>query len=270
MVVLFVSHVQLLRQAALAVLDGADGVEAVGACCRDTAEAAALQFAPSLVLVDVSHPEAAALVAVVKARVAAVRVVVLATRQRDEDLLAWAEIGISGYLGPDASAHDLLSTVRRVEAGEVVYPPKLTALLLGQLADHASDRSSRAGVHALTFREQEVVALLADGLSNKLIAGRLCLAKATVKNHVHSVLEKWDVRSRGEAAARYREKSQESGRACLPHLARAQPVPTVDAWSGVQASSAPWAAKPDLPSGYPYGRSPLPMREQAAKSGIKA
>lgn len=269
MVILLISHVQLLRQAVLAVLDAAGGVEAVGACCRDTAEAAALQSAPSLVLVDVSHPEAAALVAAVKAHVATVRVIMLATRQRDEDLLAWAEIGISGYLEPDASAHDLLSTVRAVEAGEVVYPPKLTALLLGQLADHASDRSSRAGVHALTSREQEVVALLADGLSNKLIAGRLCLAKATVKNHVHSVLEKWDVRSRGEAAARYRRRSQERGEAGLPHLPRARSVPTVNAWSGAQASSAPWSARLDLPSGYPYGRSPLPMRERAARSEIK-
>jgi len=243
MVILFISHVHLLREATLAVLDGADGIEAFGAFSRDTAEAVALKVMPSVVIIDVSHPEAAALVGAVQACVAKVRVVVLATRERDEDFLAWAEIGMFGYLGPDTSARDLFSAVRRVEAGEVVCPPRLTALLMSRWADRSSGGLMRAGIHALTSREREVAALLADGLSNKLIARRLRVAVSTVKNHIHSILDKWNVGSRGEAAARFRQKALE-GELCLPYPARSLPGPTVRAWSDARAPSILQGTRP--------------------------
>ena len=226
MVILFISHVHFLREAMVTILRGDDGVHAVGAFCHETAEAAALEFAPSIVVIDAAHPDGITLVAAVRARIPKVSVVVLAMRERDEDFLAWADIGISGYLGPDTSACDLISTVRRAGAGEVVCPPRLTALLLNRFADRSSDRATRAGIHALTPREREIVELLADGLPNKLIARRLRVALPTVKNHVHSILDKWDVRSRGEAAARYRRKIQEAEpNGAKPNGLRAPHVP---------------------------------------------
>ena len=210
MVILFISHVHFLREAMVAILRGDDGLQAVGAFSHETADAAAIEFSPGIVVIDASHPDGTALVATVRAHVPKVSVVVLAMRERDEDFLAWADIGISGYLGPDTSAGDLINTVRRAGAGEVVCPPRLTALLLNRFADRSNDRATRAGIHALTPREREIVELLADGLPNKLIARRLRVALPTVKNHVHSILDKWDVRSRGEAAARYRRKMQEN------------------------------------------------------------
>jgi DNA-binding NarL/FixJ family response regulator len=209
MVILFISHVHFLREAMVAILQGDDGLQAVGAFSHETANAAAIEFSPGIVVIDASHPDGTALVAAVRVHVPKVSVVVLAMRERDEDFLAWADIGISGYLGPDTSTRDLISTVRRAGAGEVVCPPRLTALLLNRFADRSNDRATRAGIHALTPREREIVELLADGLPNKLIARRLRVALPTVKNHVHSILDKWDVRSRGEAAARYRRKIQE-------------------------------------------------------------
>ena len=210
MVILFISHVHFLREALVEVLRGGDGIMAFGAFSRETAEAVTAESTPNLVLIDSSHPEAMALVGVVRTRLPKVSVVVLATRERDEEFLHWADIGISGYLGPDTSSRELVSTVRRAAAGEVVCPPRLTALLLNRFADRSNDRTTRAGIHALTPREREIMELLADGLPNKLIARRLQVALPTVKNHVHSILDKWDVRSRGEAAARYRRKIQET------------------------------------------------------------
>ncbi len=210
MVVLFISHVHFLREALVEVLRGGDGIMAFGAFSGETAEAVTAEFTPDLLVIDSSHPDAMALVGAVRARLPKVGVVVLATRERDEDFLLWADIGISGYLGPDTSSRDLISTVRRAGAGEVVCPPRLTALLLNRFADRSNDRTMRAGIHSLTPREREIVELLADGLPNKLIARRLQVALPTVKNHVHSILDKWDVRSRGEAAARYRRKVQET------------------------------------------------------------
>jgi len=209
MVILFISHVSFLREAMVAILQGDEGLRAIGAFSRETAEKAALEFSPGLVVIDSTHPDGIDLVAAIRAHVPKISVVVLAMRERDEDFLTWADIGISGYLGPDTSASDLISIVRRAGAGEVVCPPRLTALLLNRFADRSSDRATRAGIHALTPREREIVELLADGLPNKLIARRLRVALPTVKNHVHSILDKWDVRSRGEAAARYRRKMQE-------------------------------------------------------------
>lgn len=204
--IIFISHVRVLRDALVATLQDTNVNRACGAFSRETVEAALVAFAPSLVIVDASHPEATALVAAVRASVPKASVVVLTTGERDEEFLAWANLGISGYLGPDTSAGDLLSAVRRVEAGEVACPPRLTALLLNRFAARSSERVDRAGIFTLTAREREIAELLAEGLSNKLIARRLQVALPTVKNHVHSILEKWDCQSRGEAAARYRKQ----------------------------------------------------------------
>ena len=210
--ILLISQVRMLRDALVAALQGAHGNQACGAFSHDTVEAALAAFVPAVVVVDAAHPEGAALVATVRAHAPTASVVVLAAGEQDEEFLAWADVGISGYLGLDASAEDLLSAVRRVGAGEVTCPPRLTALLLNRFANRSNERADRAGVYSLTAREQEIAELLADGLSNKLIARRLSVALPTVKNHVHSILEKWDCRSRGEAAARYRRHDRDGAK----------------------------------------------------------
>jgi len=178
MIVLFISHVHLLREALLATVRGVDNIEAYGASTREIAEATAMKSTPDLVVVDASHPEAVTWVAAVRACLPTVKVIVLAVRERDEEFLAWVRTGISGYLGPDTSAHDLISTLRRAGAGEVVCPPRLTALLMDRFANRSSDRATSAGIRALTSREQEIVALLANGLSSKLIARKRGLVAA--------------------------------------------------------------------------------------------
>lgn len=210
MVIVFISHVRLLREALVEILQRAGDHQALSAFSRETVEAAVSESVPAVIVVDASHPESAALVAVARAHAPKASVIVLSRYEQDEEFLAWADIGIAGYLGPDISAQDLLSAVRRAGAGEVICPPRLTALLLNRFAVRSNERIDRAGVHTLTAREHEVAELLADGMSNKLIARRLQVALPTVKNHVHSILEKWDVRSRGEAAARYRQISPET------------------------------------------------------------
>ena len=210
--ILLISHVCILRDALVTALQGVPGNQACGASSRETVEAALAASVPGLVAIDASHPEAAVLVATVRAHAPTASLVVLAAGERDEEFLAWADVGISGYLGPDTSIDGLLSAVRRVGAGEVACPPRLTALLLNRFAGRSNERADRAGIFTLTSREQEIAGLLADGLSNKLIARRLNVALPTVKNHVHSILEKWDCRSRGEAAARYRRQFQDDAK----------------------------------------------------------
>jgi two-component system nitrate/nitrite response regulator NarL len=164
---------------------------------------------PDVVVVDSSQPGGLAIVSGIRARVPSVRLVVLALSDHEEEFLAWANVGISGYVAPETPLDELISVIRRSAAGEVTCPPRLTALLLSRFATQVGVTQSRGGVHHLTLREREILEFLADGLSNKLIACRLRITAATVKNHVHSILRKWDLRSRGEAAARYREFGQD-------------------------------------------------------------
>ena len=206
MIILFVSHVHFLRDALVQTWRGDHEVEIFGAACCEGVEATVSKLSPSLILVDPSHADGPALVSAARARSPDIKVVVLASCEQDEELLAWADIGISGYLEPNTATVDLKSAMRRVVAGDVVCPPRLTALLLARCAKPSNDRAGRSGVHVLTCREREIAALLADGMSNKLIARYLSISVSTVKNHVHNILDKWDVKKPGEVAARYRRQ----------------------------------------------------------------
>ncbi len=205
--VVVISHVHFLRDALIETLRCTGDIYALGAFSFESTETAMETSSPNLLVVESSHPEGATLVSAIRARFPNVAVVVLSMRELDEEFLAWASIGIAGYLGPDTSASSLVAAVRRAAAGDVICTPRLNTLLLTKFADRSGDRIGRANIDALTPREREIAALLAEGMSNKLIARRLNVALPTVKNHVHSILDKWDVRSRGEAAARYRQKS---------------------------------------------------------------
>jgi DNA-binding NarL/FixJ family response regulator len=164
---------------------------------------------PEVVVVDAAHPDGFAFVAAIRTEFPSVKLVVIAASGCEEEFLAWANIGISSYVAPETPLDELIEIIRRSAAGEVFCPPRLTALLLSQFAAKPAVTPTRASVHSLTRRECEVLEFLADGLSNKLIALQLRIAEATVKNHVHSILEKWNLSSRGEAAARYRDSHQD-------------------------------------------------------------
>jgi two-component system nitrate/nitrite response regulator NarL len=107
----------------------------------------------------------------------------------------------------DASLDDLAGTIRGVLRGELRCPPRIAATLFKRVAALAAPgRPALATV--LTAREREVLAVLDEGLSNKQIAARLCIEIATVKNHVHHILEKLQVASRSEATAYARRHPQ--------------------------------------------------------------
>jgi two-component system, NarL family, nitrate/nitrite response regulator NarL len=209
MAVLVVSRMHFVGELLSQALRAKGDIVAIHGRVPGIVDTHAEEIMPDVVVVDSSHPAGFAVVSAIRAQFPSVNLVVLALSDREEDFLAWANIGISGYVPPETPLEELIAIIRRSAAGEVVCPPRLTALLLSRFASQMGMAKARGGVHHLTQREREVLEFLADGLSNKLIARRLRIAEATVKNHVHSILEKWDLRSRGEAAARYRESGQE-------------------------------------------------------------
>jgi DNA-binding NarL/FixJ family response regulator len=128
-------------------------------------------------------------------------VIALALPERASEVLACAEAGVSGYVTQDASLEDLAGTIRGVLRGELRCTPRIAATLFKRVATLAAAPGRPSPVGGLTTREREVLAALDEGLSNRQIAARLCIEVATVKNHVHHILEKLQVASRSEATA---------------------------------------------------------------------
>jgi two-component system, NarL family, nitrate/nitrite response regulator NarL len=132
------------------------------------------------------------------------RIVAIAVSD-DTDVLPYAEAGICGYVPADASLNDLILVIHDAMKGEMRCSPRLAGSLLRRLWSLAPATAAASPHTVLTCREQEIAALIGKGLSNKDIAVRLHIEVATVKNHVHHVLEKLQVHSRAQALTRLRQ-----------------------------------------------------------------
>lgn len=131
-----------------------------------------------------------------------VRVIVVGVSEEDDHgIVASAEAGAAGYHTRNESIEELISLISRLAAGESVCSPRVSAVLLRRLSSLAAKRPLMPDDLTLTTRELEILELVEHGLSNKEIADHLCIAVHTVKNHVHSLLTKLGVSTRGQAAA---------------------------------------------------------------------
>jgi DNA-binding NarL/FixJ family response regulator len=133
------------------------------------------------------------------------KVLALGLSEEKKRILRYVEAGAAGYVLKDDSLDDLVSTVRAVQDGKMFVSPKIAGAMMERLSNLAqifSDiENSTADTAGLTSRETEVLELIGKGLTNQQIAEQLVLEVGTVKNHVHKILEKLNVSSRGEAAA---------------------------------------------------------------------
>jgi len=129
------------------------------------------------------------------------KVVMIGMDSDEEQFLSSVRAGVTGYLLKDASASDVLNAVRAVFRGEAVCPPQLCCALFRLVAQAARElpASGPASRPELTLRQQQLVSLVAQGLTNKEIASRLNLSEFTVRNHIHRILKQVDAESRSEA-----------------------------------------------------------------------
>jgi DNA-binding NarL/FixJ family response regulator len=148
-----------------------------------------------VVLMDLRMPEMGGVEAITRLRRTApgVRVLVLTTYDTDTDVLAAIEAGATGYLLKDAPREELIRAVRAAFAGEAVLSPAVARRLMGQVGKPPPE--------ALSQRELEVLALIADGATNRQAAAKLFISEATVKTHLLHVYEKLGVRDRAAAVA---------------------------------------------------------------------
>ena len=172
-------------------VDGQDAIEKVTA------------LEPDVVLMDIRMPVLNGLEAtrqIVRAELPT-RVLVLTTFDLDEYVYEALRAGASGFLLKDSSARELTDAVRIIASGNALLAPSITKRLIGEFSRMGAPRGpSRARLDDLTERETEVLALVAQGLSNAEIAAHLVVAEQTVKTHVGRILVKLGLRDRTQAA----------------------------------------------------------------------
>jgi len=134
------------------------------------------------------------------------KVVLIGMDTDEQQFMTAVRTGVAGYLLKDASALDVVSAVRSVFHGEAVCPPQLRHALFRFVAQAAKQApgQSPAWRRELTVRQQQLVALVAKGQTNKEIAAHLNLSEFTVRNHIHRILKQVDAESRSEAVDRIR------------------------------------------------------------------
>jgi DNA-binding NarL/FixJ family response regulator len=134
------------------------------------------------------------------------KVILIGMSADEEQFMAAVRLGVSGYLLQDASASDVVAAVRSVVRGEAVCPPSLCAMLFSFVAQLGTDIPIAAlgAKPDLTLRQQQLITLVAKGLTNKEIASRLNLSTFTVRNHIHRILKQVDAETRSEAVATIR------------------------------------------------------------------
>jgi two-component system, NarL family, response regulator LiaR len=196
--VMLVDDHTMVRRGLATFLKVFDDLELVGeAAGGEAAVQLCERIRPDVVLMDMVMPEmdGATATRVIRQRFPSVQVIAL-TSFTEEDLVQRAiQAGAIGYLIKDVSAEELAEAIRAAHAGRGTLSPAALQVLI-----RTSGRSPAPGAD-LTSREREVLALMAEGLSNTEIAKKLIVSPSTIKSHVSNILSKLEVTSRTEAAA---------------------------------------------------------------------
>lgn len=201
--VLLVDDEAMVRVGLRMVLSAEPDIEVVGEVGDgEGAEAAVLELAPDVVLMDVRMPKVDGIEAARRVMAARpqTRIVVLTTFGEDEYVEGALRSGVSGFLLKVSPPEQLVAAVRTVASGGGLLDPSVTLRVIERFAGAPTPRTVRSSaLGALTERERDVLTLIARGLSNAEIAADLYLGEATVKTHVSNVLMKLGLRDRVQA-----------------------------------------------------------------------
>jgi two-component system, NarL family, nitrate/nitrite response regulator NarL len=199
--ILIAVGVRLYRDGLATALSSQPNLRVFGTSATlDDARAAVTALRPDVLIVDVSLADVCEAIRAIRSDGPQCRILAFAVTEDIGRILDYAEAGADGFVTANGSVSDLVEAIERTAAGELLCSPRIAAELLRRAARHSDQAGDDTGP-GLTIREQQVFTLLKQGLSNKEIANALGIAEATVKNHVHHVLEKLQVTSRGQAAA---------------------------------------------------------------------
>jgi DNA-binding NarL/FixJ family response regulator len=200
--VLVVSGIRLYREGLTHIMRADGRLEVVGvAATADEALSELDSLGPDVILLDMTTIADLAEVAAFTERCRVTKVVALGVVSNEREVVACAEAGVAGYVLREDTLEQLVRAIESATRNELSCAPWTAAALLRRLATLATRQPSRPDEPRMTRREREILEFLDRGLSNKEIAVRLGVELSTVKNHVHSVIQKLGVHRRGEAAA---------------------------------------------------------------------
>ena len=196
---LIVGDVLLYREGLASGLRRLGNVNVLGSLSSEDAIGSIGEKRPDTILLDISHPKTLEAVRPMLHKQSDLPVVGFGIGEQ-QDALRCAEFGVSSFVGRDESIVELDQAIIRAARGEAVCSSRLTARLIRHMAtliDNAQMQSS----NCLTMREREVAGLVKLGMSNKEVAKELGISPATVKNHVHMILEKLNMPRRASIGA---------------------------------------------------------------------
>jgi DNA-binding NarL/FixJ family response regulator len=199
----------LVRRGTAMLLSMEPDMEVVGQAC-DGIEALALaeRLRPDIVLMDLSMPRLGGVAATreITRMLPNSQVLVLTTLHDDESVFEAVRAGAHGYLLKDVTEQELLDTIRALRRGESKLTPQIARKVMDQFRRLADDSlrtpSAQAGTAAdsLNDKEEKILRLIAEGMSNRQIAAAVFLAEGTIKNYVSRIMEKLHASTRTELA----------------------------------------------------------------------
>jgi two-component system nitrate/nitrite response regulator NarL len=200
----------LVRSAVRQAISTGDVALVAEAASAEEAFALALSIRPDILLLDIDLPgmKGLQMLEEIAPRLPETKVVMLTVSGSERDMIDAISRGAAGYLTKDLSPEALLRALKGVHRGELAMSRRFAARVLRHFADAARRGRSAGGAGALeglSPRENDVLRMLADGLTDREIATALIISPRTVETHVSNILHKLGVRNRAEAAQRHRE-----------------------------------------------------------------
>lgn len=204
--VYLVAENRLLRETLVRLFQKRSGISVVGGgrYSDSTAQEIAASNCDVLLLDSLTTAETIDLVDELGGEATQIKVILFGMDEDHDVFLRAVRLGIRGYLLKDASSAEVIAAVQGIVRGEAICPPTLCMLLFELASQEFRRRSEIADQHAfikfgLTYRQRQLVALVAQGLTNKEIAASLNLSEFTVKNHIHRIMKQVDAGTRYEA-----------------------------------------------------------------------
>ncbi|PID86225.1 MAG: DNA-binding response regulator [Chloroflexi bacterium] len=201
--ILLVDDHEVVRLGLRSLLDHHPGFEVVGeASAEAEAVERALELRPDLILMDIRLSGGSGVDACqqIMLELPETKVVMLTSYAEDEMLFAAIRAGAAGYVLKQVGSNDLIRSIEAASRGEATLDPSLTQRVFSEIR-HSIQKEEAAAFGDLTAQEMQVLALIAEGKTNREIATDLFLSEGTVRNYVSSILSKLGVSNRAEAAA---------------------------------------------------------------------